>query len=324
MRYLIGIDGGSSKTKGLLSDHTGRILAEYTASGSNYHLIGREATRQILESVIQNLLKSAGLKKDQLSFAMLALSGADLPLDFKNLNEITAVCLPGASYEVTNDVWAIMRSGLRQPWGGVLICGTGSNAGITRPDEQRFILRALTYKLGNYGGGGDMATEALHYMFRADELTYKPTLLSARLPALLGCDDPPAVLNRLFPVDHVSLEDYNRIPPLVFELASEGDEVCLEILERMGRTQGQLFNGVARQAGIKGIKLPIVIGGSLFNGSNPTLVDAMLLEIHTLLPEAYLVKSPYPPAAGALLLGLDRMNRGPSETIYEHLNDYFL
>ncbi len=324
MSYLIGIDGGSSKTKGLLSDHTGRILAEYTTSGSNYHSIGRKATYQILESVIHNLLKAASLKKDQLGFAMLALSGADLPLDFKILNEVAAECLPGACYEVTNDVWAIMRSGLHQPWGAVIICGTGSNAGVTRPDGHRFILRSLSYEVGGYGGGHDMAIEALHYMFRADELTYKPTLLTTRLPMLFGYDNPLDLLGRLFPVDQLSLEEYNRIPPLVFELANEGDEVCLEILKQMGRTQGQLFNGVIRQSGIKGIPVPVVIGGSLFNGSNPTFADAMLLEIHTLLPEAYFVKSPYPPAAGALLLALDRMNCGPCEEAYGHLNDYFL
>ena len=324
MSYLIGIDGGSSKTKGLLSDHTGRILAEYTASGSNYHIIGREATGQILKSVICNLLMAAGLKKDQLSFAMLALSGADLPSDFKILDEIVADCVPGASYAVTNDVWAIMRSGLRQPWGAVAICGTGSNAGVTRPDGRRFILRALSYEVGGCGGGHDMAVEALHYMFRADELTYQPTLLTKRLPPLLGCDDPLALLNRLFPVDQLIREEYNRIPPLVFELASEGDGVCLEILERMGRTQGQLVNGVIRQSGLNGISLPIVIGGSLFHGSNTAFIDAMLSEIQTLLPEAYLVRSSYPPAAGALLLALDRFNGGPCEEAYEHLNDYFL
>lgn len=324
MSYLIGIDGGSSKTKGLLSDHTGRILAEYTASGSNYHGIGREATGQILESVIHNLLKSASLKKDQLSFVMLALSGADLPSDFKILNEITAKCLPGASHEVTNDVWAIMRSGLRQHWGAVAICGTGSNAGVTRPDGHRFILRSLSYEAGGYGGGHGMAVEALHYMFRADELTYKPTLLTKHLPPLLGCDDPTAMVGRLFPVDQLSREEYNRIPPLVFVLANKGDEVCLEILERMGRTQGQLVNGVIRQSGLKGISLPVVIGGSLFNGSNPAFIDAMLSEIQTLLPEAYLVRSPYPPAAGALLLGLDHMNGGPCEAVYGRLDDYFL
>ena len=322
MCYFIGIDGGSSKTKGLLSDHTGRILAEYTASGSNYHGIGREATGQILETVIHNLLKSASLKKDQLSFVMLALSGADLPSDFKILNEIAAECLPGICYEVTNDVWAIMRSGLRQPWGAVAICGTGSNAGVARPDGCRFILRALSYEVGGCGGGHDMAVEALHYLFRADELTYKPTLLTKRLPPLLGCDAPMTLLGRLFPANQLSREEYNRIPPLVFELADEGDEVCLEILERMGRTQGQLVNGVIRQSGLKGIALPVVIGGSVFQGSNPAFIDIMLLEIQSLLPEAYIVRSPYPPAAGALLLALDR-DYWPCEEAYDHLNDYF-
>ena len=104
-----------------------------------------------------------------------------------------------------------------------------------------------------------MAIEALHYMFRADELTYKPTLLTARLPMLFGYENPSALLGRLFPVDQLSLEEYNRIPPLVFELANEGDEVCLEILKRMGRTQGQLLNGVVRQSGLKCMPVPVVM-----------------------------------------------------------------
>lgn len=322
--YCIGIDGGSSKTKGLLSDQNGRILAEYTAAGSNYHIVGKEATQEVLGCVVQNLLNAASLKMQQLSFAVLALSGADLPPDFKILHEITFKCIPGVPFEVTNDVWAIMRSGLRQRWGAVSICGTGSNAGVMRPDGRRFILRSLSYEAGGCGGGREIAIKALHYMFRADELTYQPTLLTKRLPPLLGCDSPLTLLNRLFPVDQLSNEEYNRIPPLVFELANEGDAVCLEILIEMGRTQGQLVNGVIRQSGLKSIALPVVIGGSVFQGANPALIDAMLLEIHTLLPEAYLVKSPYPPAAGALLLALEQVHPESCKIAYEHLDDYFL
>ena len=39
------------------------------------------------------------------------------------------------------------------------------------------MLRSLGYALGNYGGGGDITQEALHFAFRADEKTGPDTLL---------------------------------------------------------------------------------------------------------------------------------------------------
>ena len=56
MQYLMGIDGGGTKTLGLLATKEGRIIKKKTAGPGNYHAVGREMVEANLKEVIHGLL----------------------------------------------------------------------------------------------------------------------------------------------------------------------------------------------------------------------------------------------------------------------------
>lgn len=323
MKYFIGIDGGASKTRGLLANENGEILADHSEIGSNYQVIGTECARQILQNLIYKLIEIAKISLFDVSFVEFALAGADLEDDFKTLQNMVLSFLKETPFEIVNDAWGLQRSGLKQSWGGVSIYGTGSNAGVVNPQGERYILRALTYPLGGGGGGHEMSIEALHYMFRADEQTYLPTLLTQRLPKLLGYDSPSHMIPSLYPSETLSRTQLNLIPPLVFELADEGDPVCLEILERHGRTHGQMICGVIRQSSTQNTPIPIVLGGSVYKGSNPTFIHALKEEVLKVAPLATFIQSHYPPVAGALFLAFDTSGIVLNDDHYTCFDAYF-
>jgi len=323
MKYYIGIDGGASKTRGLLADENGDILADYTEIGSNYQIVGTDIARHILENLITKLIETAKISLCDITFVEFALAGADLEEDFKALQDMVLSFLKDIPFEVVNDAWGLQRSGLKQAWGGVSIYGTGSNAGVVNPQGERYILRALTYPLGGGGGGHEMSLEALHYMFRADEQTYKPTLLTKRLPELLGFESPTHMIPSLYPTENLTRTQLNLIPPLVFELANEYDQVCIEILERHGRTHGQMICGVIRQSSTQDTAIPIVLGGSVYKGSNPTFINALKEEVLKVSPLATFIQSHYPPVAGALFLAFEKTGIILDPHYYSNFDAYF-
>jgi N-acetylglucosamine kinase-like BadF-type ATPase len=323
MAYYIGIDGGASKTRGLLANASGEILADYTGTGSNYQVYGVDASRSVIALLINQLLSTSNLLLKQIDYIQFALAGADLEDDFCTLHQMVAPIVGSTPYEIVNDAWGLQRSGLKQKWGGVSIYGTGANAGVLSPQGKRCILRALSYAAGGDGGGNEMAIEALHFMFRADELTYTPTLLTSRLPKLLGFNSPAHMIPSIFPHEKLTRNQLNQIPPLVFELANEGDIVCREILSRHGETHGQMLSGVIRQSKTQDLPLPIVLGGSVYNGSNPTFINAMKAEVLKIAPQATFIQSHYPPVVGALFMAMENTGMDITDDVYAQVDGYF-
>jgi len=319
LKYILGIDGGGTKTRAQLSDETGQILADSTAGPSNHHMIGPDSVKFVINSLIKDICAQHEIAKSDIDFCYLGLSGADLPDDFIILNAICAECLGSVPFKVTNDAWIIMRSGLLNSWGAVSIYGTGANAGAVHPDGRESILRALTYELGGGGGGSFMSYEALHHTFRSNEGTGPKTLLEFEIPKLYGFEDIEELLKNLYPEPIITEKDFALIPPLIFKLADVGDHVCLDLLDRLGTMQGDMVVGMIQKLEMENFEIPVVLGGSIYNGTNPTLIDSMMRRIHEVVPEAFSVIPEMPPVSGAILAGMDMLEVPVNESIVNNI-----
>lgn len=323
MRYVAGIDGGGTKTRCLIGDLNGNILGDNTLGASNHQTAGKTQAKAIISKVYKKALEKAKITHEDIEYVYLGLAGADLPSDFDLLNGLCHDIFKGAPFQVVNDAWISMRSGLKGTWGAVSICGTGANAGACHPDERRLILSALSYELGNYGGGGDITEKALHYAFRAYEGTGKETALVKELPRLFEAIDMEDLLSKFYPKKLINDGVLQKVSPLVFKLANSRDWVCQQILIDMGHVLGEMVAGVIKRLGMEDLEVPVVLGGSIYKGDNPLLIDKLTTTLHTQVPKAYLKIPLLPPAAGAYLSALDSLAVVPDSTTYDTLERYF-
>lgn len=323
MRYVAGVDGGGTKTRCLIGDSSGNIIGDYTLGASNHQTAGIAQTKAIISEVYDKALEIARVKPEDLEYIYLGLAGADLPSDFKLLNEMCDSIFKGIPYKVVNDAWISMRSGSRVTWGAVAICGTGANAGACDMSGRRVILNALSYELGNYGGGAHITEQALHHAFRAYEGTGGETLLVHELPKLLGASDMGELLLKFYPHRSISDKELDRVSPLVFSLANKSDRVCQRILIDMGHVLGEMIAGVIKRLNMENMRVPVVLGGSIFRGDNPLLIDELTTTLHMDVPKAYINIPLMPPAAGAYLSALDSIGVEPDCSVYDILEGYF-
>lgn len=308
MKYIIGFDGGGSKTRGIVANLNGDILADYTGKSSNYHMIGKEETKANIENIYINLLKESNIKKDKVEFVFLGLAGADLPVDFKVLNTIAKKIFKNIPFKIVNDAWIIMRSGIKKPFGAVSICGTGANAAAVNDKGKTKILRALGYPYGSYDGGSQIANEALHAAFRSDELTGEFTILEKEIPKLFEKENMGELISLIHPENKIRHQIYKKIPPLVFECAKKNDSIAKNILITGGKIQGKMVKGALKGAEMPYKEFPIVIGGSIFKGVSSHFLDSMIDEIKLEYPKIYVIKPSYPPVYGALFYAYDELN----------------
>lgn len=301
--YVLGIDAGGTKTHCVIADENENILAEGLAGASQHQLFGIRQTEKNLQLAVSAALKEADLTLQDLSYAVLGMSGADGEDDLALLNPAAEKVLPGVPFRVVHDAWIGMYSALKEPFGVVSICGTGAgHAGRNRQGDE-LTLRNLDYRLGNYGGGGDLVEKALHYAFRSDEGTYEKSALEAAVPPIFGVSTMEDVC-RLLKQNPLSDKERYQLPITVFQLANSGDSVCRMLIQDLGHEEGLYAAAVIRRLHMENEQVPVVLIGSLFHSDDPLLLDPFMEAVHTAAPAAYPVLPTRKPVTGAVRMAL--------------------
>lgn len=303
MKYVLGIDGGGTKTRGIVLNQNGEIVKDLTTGPTNYHSSGILKTKETLKNLYDTLI--SGLSPGDIEHIFLGLAGADLEIDFKRLNQMISE-ITERPFTLANDIWCAFKASSSENWGAVSIYGTGANAAAISKKGETFGLRALGHILGGGGGGYDIACDALHFAFRSEEGTYKKTKLETEIPKIFDQEQLIDLIDRMHPEFNLSEKDLGKITPLVFDLAEKKDAVSCEILKKYGSMQGKMLCSVIKKADLLEESIPIVIGGSVFKGKSPLFIEAMMHEVKQLNPMAHLVKPQAPPVLGALLYAQEK------------------
>lgn len=305
MKYIIAFDGGGTKTEISVFDKQGNLYFTKLDQGSNLFTLGEVHFLGVIKGLYMEALNDLNITSNDIELVYLGLSGADLESDFIKLNELCKNIFIDVPFEIVNDAWIIMRSGLTEPYGAVAIAGTGTNSAAINKDGKKAILRSLSYTLGTYGGGLDIANEALHYAFRADELTYKDTLLRTEIPKKFQKKDMSEVVDLFYPIRRIGRVEFGEITGLVNDCANKGDEVSIEILTRIGNVIAHQTSGVIKQVSLDNEAFNIVVGGRVFNSK--VLLVEFSKTIKSMFKKVTIVVPRFKPVVGAYFLALDKL-----------------
>lgn len=307
MSRIVAFDGGGTKTQCAVFDFEGRCLYDAIGPGTNHQSLGVAHVTAILQKMFLTALETLSLEREHIAHVYLGLSGADRPEDFKRLNHVCHDVFKPLPFTVTNDAWIIMRSALKKPYGAVAIAGTGTNAAAINAAGQRAILRAISYTLGTYGGGLDLAREAMHHACRDDEMIGEKTMLKDAILKHFNVNDMERLIDLFYPTMQVDRQTFGALAGLVNQCANAGDRIAQNILIKNGHIMAEQTIGVIRQVGLVGEAFPVVLGGKVFSGESPLLIDTFQSTLHQRCPKAWLVRPVCDPVVGAYLAALDQL-----------------
>lgn len=303
MRYILGIDGGGTKTACILADETGNILGRSVAGASN-HLVAsgsEDSIREVLAAVIGETISRAGMVGREVDLACLALAGVGLFRKSEKIARLIEGLIPAREVMLENDAVAGLAGATLKPWGVVIAAGTGAIAvGINR-DGERKRSGGWGHLLGDEGSGYWIAREGLNSASRAFDGRSEPTCLVDKATAFFRLNSfyelIRAVYGRPF-----HKEELAAFAPCVTEAAEAGDRVALAILQRAGAELGSAGTAVIHQLGIAGTEFDVALNGSVFKAGEYVIgpLNAKILEN---APQARIVLPKFPPVIGAVLLG---------------------
>jgi N-acetylglucosamine kinase-like BadF-type ATPase len=237
MNYVVGVDGGATKTAGILLDLKGHILAHQTVGPTNYQIVGpTRVTREIFR-LVQQLFADAGMAPEELAGLALGLAGAGRPGEPQEVAALVAEYELAGKVVVEHDGMIALVGALAGEPGLIMIAGTGSIVLGSNAAGDRARVGGWGYLLGDEGSGFYIARRALMAVLRAHDGRGRETMLSKVILDGLKLNSPDLIVPRIYRqgMSHTEIAD---LAPLVFAAAGQGDAVAREILQGAGRELG--------------------------------------------------------------------------------------
>ena len=297
--YLIGIDGGGTKTVALLSDLEGRVIGRGIGGPSNYQVAGLRAATDSMKQAMHAAFADANLEPCLPRAMGLGLAGVDRPDDFTAIRAWTAEQLPGVRAIIVNDAMIVLAAGTPEGWGIAMISGTGSI--VYGRDREGRMARAggWGHLLGDEGSGFAIGLAALKAVARADDGRAPQTALTPMVLSEWSVPTPQGLISRVY-LEHVPTHNIASLAALVEAAASEGDVVALDILKEAGRELALSAHAVVKRLGMQP-PIPCVQAGSMILKGQ--IVRQMFLESAQAMGLALDPVTPVTePAEGALRL----------------------
>lgn len=259
--FLIGVDGGATKTVALISDLHSRVLGRGVGGPSNYQVVGLQAAGDSMNQAIRAAFADANVEAVPPRAACLGLSGVDRPDDYALIRAWADEQMPGTPTVIVNDAMLVMAAGTPESWGVAMISGTGSIVYGRTPDGRMARAGGWGHLLGDEGSGFATGLAALRAVVRADDGRAAQTALTRLILDHWSVTTPQGLVSRVY-LEQAPTQDIAALAALVEAAASEGDAVALSILQQAGHELALAVDAVVQRLGLSG-PIPCAQAGSM-------------------------------------------------------------
>lgn len=306
-RYVMGVDGGATKTLAAVIDLQAGSLHLGHGGSSNPDAVGPEAASGALLMAAAQALERTGIVMGQLDGAVLALAGT-------NTDAIRALVQPGGAFAqagglsesdarkwvVVNDVVGAWAAATGAAPGVGVISGTGSNVLGVGPTNRPWRAGGWGHVLGDEGSGYWLAVQSIKAALRERDGSGPPTALSEAAVRFFGVTS----IEQLASLVYAKPLSKGELAAFALETAraanDRNDAVARSLYERAAIELGEQVKAVVRQTALKD-EFPVgLIGGGFKAGA--VFVDPLAACIHELAPGARVATVSMAPVGGCLLL----------------------
>ena len=293
-RYLLGVDGGATKTLAAVLDMDAGQLHVGHGGPSNQDVVGATAAVRALLEAADEAIAEAGISTERLAAAVLAIAGTDTEAVERNVRAIRT-----EDWLVVNDVVAAWASATAAGPGLAVIAGTGSNVFGVGPHDVPWRAGGWGHLLGDEGSGYWLGIHSIKAALDDREASGPETALSERAPAFFGLETVEQLAQHVYSKPLTKGE----IAALAVEtarLAQAGDAVARELYVRGARELGRQIGAVIEQTRLEGAFPVGLIGGAFKAG--PVFIEPLTRVTHERAPEASVARVELQPVGGSLLL----------------------
>jgi N-acetylglucosamine kinase-like BadF-type ATPase len=306
-QFVIGMDGGATKTAAQLSDLDGVVLAEETGGASNPQVVGPEKSADVIVNLIEKLCDKVDCQTSHVLAVVAGLAGAGREGDKVRvkaavLAEAKKRRVAVSTVTIESDGRIALEGAFKGRPGIILIAGTGSFA--LAKDHKGGIHRAGGWGrvVGDEGSGFVIGRDGLNAVAKHIDGRGKATMLTKLVDEKLGLSNQEKIINGVYRENF----DVATVAPLVIEAAEAKDVECGRILNKATFELAEHVRALVRkieQSSHSRSKISLAFIGSLLSHDN--IYQKILTQKVTFsLPQVTVIAPEAPPAYGAILLSI--------------------
>ena len=252
MRYVIGVDGGGTKTETVAYDLEGNKLISILTGFGNLVNGKEEALKNILEGINQIFVEYG---KENVEGIYLGLAGSEVGSNAKIVYERIKEEFDIESV-VMNDSELALKALLKGEDGILTIAGTGSiSFGINK--EVQWKSGGWGHLLGDEGSAYKIAMEGLKHMVYENDNNLELGELSRELLETLEVSKVDDIIGFVY---SSTKDEIAKLAKVVSKLAEKGDEKSLSIMVSEGKLLGETTRQVFTKLGFESCCVGLVGG----------------------------------------------------------------
>jgi glucosamine kinase len=306
-QFVIGIDGGATKTAAMLSDLSGNVLAEETGGPSNPQVVGFEKVGEVIVGLVGELAGRSGGKTNDVISLIAGLAGAGRDGDKEQVKAAIASEARKRKFVmghvgIETDGRIALEGAFKGKPGIIIIAGTGSFA--LAKDHKGATHRAGGWGriLGDEGSGYTIGRDGLNAVTKHLDGRGKRTLLTELIDSRYGLSNHEKIIGAIYRSNF----DVATIAPLVIEAAEAKDAECQRILNKatfeLFEHVRVLVNRIEESKGARA-KIPVAFIGSLISNEN-VYRKILTQKITFSMPQVSVIVPEASPTYGAVLLSI--------------------
>jgi len=299
--FVIGVDGGGTKTAAALADMNGKIIARAVSGGSSVRDFGIELAAENVAKAIYDLIKRR--KNIKIASVFIGLPAMEeeykdkkpaIIRELKKQKKIAAIFK--GKVEVGSDQLVAFRSGSYAKDGIVAICGTGSAVHGWNGKKEALANNQGWVSKGSAIWIGNKVMEAV-----AEDLDGrgKKTILTDLVFKKYKFKDINKLLKFVY---QDSKSDLPKLAVLCDEAANQGDKVAQEILIQAGKEIALSVRVVAQKLRFDE-QVPLVLVGGVYKSR--WMADTAANEIERRYPGKFDFVFAGDPVVGAVKLAIE-------------------
>lgn len=301
--YVLGLDGGATKTISVVLDQDQSVLGRAEAGPSNHQNVGEEAAEGAIRLATQSALEACD--HPPIEAACWGMAGLDRAEDERIIRRMAERVMPEVPVTIVHDSTIALVGGTRgDRFGVVIIAGTGSIAVAYHPDGDIARSGGWGHLLGDEGSGYDIARRGLNAVTRAADGRAPGTSLIEDMINAAGASSVEGLADRIY-LESWGITEIAALAPVVVRAAEQGDSTAHAIMEYAAEELALAAEIAVGELGMADLAFSVVLTGGIFAGS-ALLRERISDVIGEFAPRAEPTLPKAEPVIGAALIALDR------------------
>jgi N-acetylglucosamine kinase-like BadF-type ATPase len=232
VKYLIGMDGGGTKTKCIITDLELNSIFETTGGPSNFLMLGNDKVSETILELITECVKNQKINFDDIESIVLGTTGGGRRSDAESLElsileSAKSKNLTLKKFRVESDARIALEGAFSGKPGSILIAGTGSIMFGKDANGEIHRVGGFGRFLGDEGSGYRIGQRGLNAVAKDFDGRGNKTLMTEFVLKQFSISSPELLITEIYRNNF----DIASAAPIVLEAAEKNDKEAIKIIE---------------------------------------------------------------------------------------------